>query len=129
MTRAIRWLRRSRFLGRGAALAAVTALTGTAVWLTWPRAGLTIRVDAGGSAVVLPKYGARWRRAIPLPTRLEVGRGELVRVLNLDTAWARLGLFSSPPRSEGVARAPTRSGRFTSFCSAHPGREISILIR
>jgi len=115
--------------GFAAAVTGLVAATAACVWLSWPRPDLTIQVALGSAAVVLPRYAARWRPATPLPLVLEVERGALVRVINDDTAWARLGIFSAPPHSADTERAPTVPGMFLTFCSAHPGRAIEIVVK
>jgi hypothetical protein len=99
------------------------------VWATWPRPALTILVERGGRAVVKAKYAAALRPTVPLPERLVVEAGALVRIVNEDTAVARLGLFASAPGEDVSARAPTAPGVFTGRCSAHPGRVVTYVIR
>lgn len=113
---------------RFATVLAIGTATAIAVFLTWPRPDLTIRVVRGGSAVVVPRLGGEWRRQDPLPRQVSVHPGALVRVINEDTAWARLSVFSAPPASDDVARAPLRPGRFTGFCSAHANRSLTVVI-
>lgn len=116
-------------VNRGLTMAVLCALTMVVVWVTWPRPDLTIRVQPGGSAWILPRFASRWRAAKPLPLRLDVKHGALVRVVNEDTVWARLGLFAAPPHSDEVARGPEIPGTFVAYCSAHPGKRIVIVIR
>ena len=107
----------------------ICALAVATIAATWPRPALTIVVHPGGSAAIRPRFAARWRSETPLPLRLEVDRNALVRVVNEDTAWARLGIFSAPPHSDESARGPSVPGAFAAACSAHPGRRLVIVVR
>jgi hypothetical protein len=112
-----------------AVCAGLVLATIVAVWASWPRPALTIVVERGGGAVVRARYAAALRPALPLPERIEVDAGSLVRIVNEDTAVARLGLFASAPGEDVTVHAPTAPGVFAGRCSAHPGRQVTYVIR
>jgi hypothetical protein len=106
-------------------VAVVAALT---VWLSWPRADVTIVISEGGAARVRLKRP--WPTAsAPLADTVALRRGATVRLVNRDTIAASLGLFSARPGDDLLLTAPADTGTITMDCSAHPGRPMTWAIR
>jgi hypothetical protein len=103
-------------LRRGATATGVIALTAIASWWAWPRPALELRVELGGRGVVVDQWG----RTTPLPDTIFVratGRSTKIRLVNRDTTFQNLGLFSAPAGS--VRNYRVLPGVFAGFCSAH----------
>ncbi len=105
-------------LRRGGTVAGVVALTALASWWAWPHPALVLRIERGGTGLIVD----RWGRTTALPETIHVatsGRNTRVRIENRDTTYQTLGIF-------GVAANSSRSfsvalpGAYGGFCSAHP---------
>jgi hypothetical protein len=103
-------------LRRVATATGVVVLTAIASWWAWPRPALELRVELGGRGVVVD----HWGRTTPLPDTIFVratGRATKIRLVNRDTTFQNLGLFSAPAGS--VRNYRVLPGVFAGFCSAH----------
>lgn len=118
----------SETLRRAAKITAVLFVTAAATFWMWPRPALTVRVERGGRAVVVDRWG---RTAVLPETLLIAAQGRSTRVLidNRDTTYQTLGIF-------GVAANSTRSftvpmpGVYGGYCSAHEsGGRITYVIQ
>lgn len=101
---------------RGATAAGVVVLTAIASWWAWPRPALELRVELGGRGVVVD----HWGNTTPLPDTVYVratGRATTIRLVNHDTTFQNLGIFSAPAGS--VRSYRVLPGVFAGFCSAH----------
>jgi hypothetical protein len=107
----------SSLASRALLVVGIAITTAAASWWAWPRPALLMRVDRGGRAFVVD----RWGRRRPLPETLYVaatGRDTRVRIDNRDTTYQTLGIF-------GAAAGTVRSfsvplpGTYGGFCSAH----------
>lgn len=115
-------------LRRGATLAGVILLTVAASWWAWPRPALDLRVERGGRAVIVD----RWGRATPLPETVYVaasGRTTRVRVDNRDTTYQTLGIFGAAANSVRTFSVPL-PGVYGGYCSAHASSgQITYLVQ
>jgi hypothetical protein len=105
---------------RAAALAVVVVATAAATWLAWPRPAVHLRVERGGTALLVDRFG----RTVPLPETVHVaarGRATKLRLENRDTTWQQLGLFGAAAGTTRDYTVPER-GSYAGFCSAHPAR-------
>ncbi len=109
-------------VGRSAAVAAVVVLTAAAVWFTWPRPAVVIRIEPGGVATV---------RGEALPETLYVkarGRTTTIRVVNADSIRHQLALF-------GADAGETRDyviaypGTYGGVCSTHPSGNLTYVVQ
>ena len=95
-------------------------------WITWPRPDLHIRVLRGGTAQLVRTFGAP--RPLPDTIYVDASAPATVRIENQDTVTHRLGIFA-------VARGTTNDftisqpGIYSGFCSAHPGRRLTYVVR
>jgi hypothetical protein len=100
----------------GSVVALLVATAG-ATWWGWPRPALTLRVELGGRASIVD----RWGRMTPLPETVFVaarGRSTKVRVDNRDTTYQTLGIFGAAAGSSRTFTVPL-PGAYGGFCSAH----------
>ncbi|HYW50030.1 MAG TPA: hypothetical protein VE861_05455 [Gemmatimonadaceae bacterium] len=98
-------------------MAAVVVVTSAATWWVWPRPALALRVELGGRAVVVD----RWGGTSALPETLHIasqGRGTRVRIENRDTTYQTLGIFGVAANSERSFSVPL-PGAYGGYCSAH----------
>jgi hypothetical protein len=110
---------------RSVTLAAVIVIAAGIAWFTWPRPDLYIRVSRGGTAEVVGLFDAG-----PLPDTVYIKESGpvTVRIENQDTITHRLGIF-------GVARTHTNDftisqpGVYSGYCTAHPGRRLTYVVR
>jgi hypothetical protein len=107
---------------------ATLAVTFAAAWATWPAADLELRVDRGGRAVVVH----RWGRNVALPETLVVkasGRNTTIRLDNRDTTYQTLGILGAPAKSVRTFALPL-PGTYGGFCSAHPeSKQLTYLVQ
>jgi hypothetical protein len=129
---------------RSALLCAIVLCAGALAWVSWPghvlqlreRGGIrgvltgalpavTIHVMRGGTASLLTRQGA-----VPLPDTVfvEGGTPAIIRLENSDTVAHRLGLFGVPA---GETREYTIShaGTYAGYCTAHPSRLLTYIVR
>lgn len=120
MTRAPDALRR--------ALVTIGVVLGTlvATWWVWPHPALVLRVERGGRALVVDRFG----RTTPLPETLHVaarGRDTRIRIDNRDTTFQTLGIFGVAANSARSFRVPL-PGSYGGFCSAHPTKQLTYIV-
>lgn len=108
--------------GRSAAIAAVVAVTGALVWLTWPGPAVVIRIAPGGAATV---HGEALPETLFIKAR---GRSTVVRVVNADTVRHRLALFSA---DAGETRdfVMAYPGTYGGVCSTHPSGNLTYVVQ
>jgi hypothetical protein len=105
-------------------VAVIIAAMGIA-WLTWPRPDLYIQVSLGGAARIIGLFGAR---SLPDTIYVKASGPVTVRIENQDTITHRLGIF-------GVARSHSNDftiaqpGVYSGYCTAHPGRRLTYIVR
>lgn len=115
-----------RRVQRALVLLAVVVGAAWVAWLTWPRPDLYIRVLRGGTAQIVRTLGAP--RPLPDTVYVDASAPATVRIENEDTVTHRLGIFA-------VARGATseftmsQPGTYSGFCSAHPGRRLTYVVR
>ena len=103
---------------RGLTVAAVLGLTGAASWWAWPHPALHLRIERGGTGLLVDRFG----RTTALPETLHVaitGRNTRVRIENRDTTYQTLGIFGVASNSSRSFSVPL-PGAYGGFCSAHP---------
>jgi len=100
----------------------VIVAVGVAVWFTWPRASVTIRIAQGGTATV---DGEALPETIFVRAR---GRSTVIRVVNTDTVRHQLALFGA---DAGETRDFTIAypGTYGGACSAHPTGNLTYVVR
>jgi len=110
---------------RAFTVVAVVAAASLMAWLTWPRPDLLIRIAEGGTARIVTLLGSRplsdtlWLRAAgPVQVRIENG----------DTVTHRLGIFGVPRRHTSQYTI-SQPGVYSGFCSTHPGRRLTYVVR
>jgi hypothetical protein len=115
-------------LWRAGAVAGIISLTAAASWWAWPRPALDLRVELGGRALIVD----RWGRTTPLPETVFVaatGRTTKVRVDNRDTTYQTLGIFGAAAGSIRSFSVPL-PGAYGGFCSAHAAsKTITYLVQ
>ena len=108
-------------------LGAVIVCSGTMAWLTWPHPDVEIRVDRGGVATIVNRFG----RPSPLGDTVFVGgRGarRTVRVVNHDTTTHRLAMFSAAAGDRRDYTVPI--GVYGGYCSAHrTSKHLTFVVR
>jgi len=112
---------------RATQLVAVLLVTGLAVFASWPRPAVDIRIPPGGLASVHGRFG----RVTALPETIVVAAGgrPRVRITNGDSIEHRLGLFAAPA-GESVEYTLPQPGTYTGLCSAHPTSEtLTFVVR
>jgi len=89
------------------------------------RAGrvITVVVPRGTAAQVAARRPVR-----AVPDRIVARVGDTLRLVNDDRASHTLGPFLVGPH-ETVTSELARTGTFKGYCSAHPGRDIAIVVR
>ncbi len=108
-------------------LAAVIVCSGTMAWLTWPHPDVEIRVDRGGVATIVNRFG---RPSLLGDTVFVGGRGarRTVRVVNHDTTTHRLAMFSAAAGDRRDYTVPI--GVYGGYCSAHPtSKHLTFVVR
>lgn len=108
-------------------LGAVIVCSGTMAWLTWPHPDVEIRVDRGGVATIVDRFG---RPSLLGDTVFVGGRGarRTVRVVNRDTTTHRLAMFSAAAGDRRDYTVPI--GVYGGYCSAHPtSKHLTFVVR
>lgn len=107
---------------RSAVLAAIVLLFGAAVWFTWPRPSVVIKIEPGGSATVA---GSALPETLFVKAR---SRSTVIRVVNSDSIYHQLAVF-------GAAAGETRDftinypGTYGGVCSAHPSGNLTYVVQ
>ena len=113
---------------RALTMTGVLLATAAATVVAWPRPALDLRVELGGRASVVD----RWGRTSPLPETVYVsatGRNTRVRVTNRDTSYQTLGIFGAAANSARSFSVPL-PGVYGGYCSAHASSgQITYIIR
>ncbi len=95
----------------------VLLATSGATWWAWPQPAIELRVARGGRGMVVD----RWGRTSPLPDTVFIparGRNTRVRVVNDDSTYQTLGIFSAAANSTRTFSVPL-PGVYGGYCSAH----------
>lgn len=103
----------------------IVCVTAFAVWWFWPRPALELRVERGGLGLIVD----RWGHTTPLPDTVFVaatGQVTRIRIVNNDTTFQTLGLFSAPATS--VRNYRVERGVFDGFCSAHAASQAIVYV-
>ena len=103
----------------------IVCVTALAAWWFWPRPALQLRVDLGGQGLIVD----RWGNTTALPETVFVnatGRVTRIRVVNNDTTFQTLGLFSAPATS--VRNYRVEPGTYAGFCSAHAASKTIVYV-
>ena len=115
----------SETIRRSLSIAGIVSVSALSAWWFWPRPALELRIDRGGLGVVVD----RWGHTTPLPETVFVGAtGQVtrIRVVNNDTTFQTLGLFSAPAAS--VRNYRVERGVFAGFCSAHVASKTIVYV-
>jgi hypothetical protein len=95
----------------------VVLATAVATWLAWPRPAVHLRVERGGRAWIVDRFGRQ--RMLPETVFVSArGRTTRIRLENRDTTWQTLGLFGAAAGTTRTFRVPL-PGAYGGYCSAH----------
>lgn len=115
----------SETLRRGASILGIVCVTVFAVWWFWPHPALELRVERGGLGLIVD----RWGHTTPLPETVFVratGQVTRIRIVNNDSTFQTLGLFSAP--STSVRNYRVERGVYAGFCSAHQTSQTIVYV-
>jgi hypothetical protein len=119
---------------RSVVIAGIVLLMCGLTWVVWPRPALQIEIEPGGHASVITHFSGKQplRDTVRLASRFVsrfVGHSRTyITIDNRDTVLHRLGIFAVGPESSRTFVVPG-PGVYSGFCSAHPGREITYIVR
>lgn len=103
----------------------IVSVSALVAWWFWPRPSLNLRVDLGGRGLIVD----RWGNTTTLPETVFVkatGQVTRIRVVNNDTTFQTLGLFSAPATS--VRNYRVERGTYAGFCSAHAASKTIVYV-